>query len=145
MQERRISTANALEPRPPTPAHRYMHIYIHTYTPIYKHISCIGTITWAFDIIIGIVLMYKQHSENIYHVCSIPRYSFDIFICFPPYPDRLNVVIESEIGKFIIHLVIGYGLMWNTLWDGLRSMNHTLKWWVLLHSWTAIQQCDLLV
>ena len=61
-----------------SPPHQSINICIciHTYTPIYKHFSCIGTATWAFDVIVEIGLMNSLQSKNIYHVCIIPRYIF---------------------------------------------------------------------
>ena len=64
-------------------------ICIHTYTPIYKHFSCIGTATWAFDVIVGIGLMYHLQSKNIYHVCIIPRYIFYVLWC-PRYASSIH-------------------------------------------------------
>ena len=64
-------------------------ICIHTYTPIYKHISCRGTATWAFDVIVGIGLMYNLQSKIIYHVCIIPRYIFDVRWC-PRYASSIH-------------------------------------------------------
>ena len=73
-----------------SPAHQPIDIcmYIHTYTPIYKHISCMGTTTWAFDVIVG--LIYNLQSKNIYHVCFIPRHIltyFDAPYMHPAYTD----------------------------------------------------------
>ena len=108
MQERRISTANAPEPfppppPPPPPPHNKC-ICTHTYTPIYKHISCIGT---AFDVIVGIGLMYNLQSKNIYHVCIIPRYIFDVLWC-PRY--------ASSIHKWLRPIVpwSHWFVIWNT-------------------------------
>ena len=56
-----------------SPTHQPINICIciHTYTPIYKHFSCTGTAAWAFDVIVGIGLMYnlqsKKHIPCLYH------------------------------------------------------------------------------